>query len=244
MPPKQGSAGLQSSVVDALGQEIVDGLVPAGHRYTLDELCERFGFSRTTARDASGVLEALGLLRPRRKVGLEVQPQSCWAVVHPRVVSLRLHGARADEAYSEIAELRAGVEPIAAASAAQRATPEDRAKLLAAAHALRDAATRRDVSAYRAAEQDFHSLLLSIGGNSLFGGMRGVITEVVLHRVGHRLTDEEAVRELVGAHMKLAEAIHEGRATDAARHARRAAGSLPDLPRTRLPAMDARDILG
>ena len=66
------ASALTLKVLDEIGRDIVAGTIPAGSVLLLDDLIERTGVSRTVARDAVKVLEAQGLVLPRRHVGIEV----------------------------------------------------------------------------------------------------------------------------------------------------------------------------
>ncbi|MCT3011354.1 GntR family transcriptional regulator, partial [Propionibacterium freudenreichii] len=58
------------SVDRELGIEIIDGVWAVGEARALEEIQERFNVSRTVAREAARQLEAMGLARPRRRLGL------------------------------------------------------------------------------------------------------------------------------------------------------------------------------
>ncbi|NAZ87086.1 FadR/GntR family transcriptional regulator, partial [Kineococcus indalonis] len=81
---------LHTGVLDALGGEIASGGLPAGSVLGLEPLAERFGVSRTVVREAVRVLESLGFVESRRRVGVTVQPRERWSVLDPRVVRWRL----------------------------------------------------------------------------------------------------------------------------------------------------------
>lgn len=68
-------ADRQEQALDELGREIVDGTVAAGYRYTIDGMQDRFSLTRSSARDVMHQLEVLGLVTPRRSVGVVVNPQ-------------------------------------------------------------------------------------------------------------------------------------------------------------------------
>ena len=84
------SAPLLSTVLDTMGADIVSGTLAAGERFTLTDLCARFGVSRTVAREAMRALEHLGMVSSSRRVGITVLPISEWAVYDPAIISWRL----------------------------------------------------------------------------------------------------------------------------------------------------------
>ena len=66
-------ATLTSRALDALRAAIVDGRLEAGERYSVAQLAERFGVSRTPVREALLVLERQGVVRLERNLGVRVQ---------------------------------------------------------------------------------------------------------------------------------------------------------------------------
>ncbi|MGH3950638.1 MAG: hypothetical protein ACRDSE_16225, partial [Pseudonocardiaceae bacterium] len=51
---------------------------------------DRHGVSRTVARETMRVLESMGLVVSRRRVGITVRPLGEWNVFDPRVIWWRL----------------------------------------------------------------------------------------------------------------------------------------------------------
>jgi DNA-binding FadR family transcriptional regulator len=105
---------LTDSVLDMIGRQITGGELPVGHVLTLDQIQHRFEVSRTVARETMRLLESLGLVTSRRRVGITVQPQSSWNVFDPRVIWWRLSGPHRDAQLRTLTELRIAVEPLAA----------------------------------------------------------------------------------------------------------------------------------
>ena len=65
-------ATLTSRALEALRAAIVDGRLEAGERYSVAQLAERFGVSRTPVREALLVLERQGVVRFERNRGVRV----------------------------------------------------------------------------------------------------------------------------------------------------------------------------
>ncbi|MBD4633938.1 GntR family transcriptional regulator, partial [Xanthomonas citri pv. citri] len=91
----------------------------------LEELDSEFGVSRSVTREAVKLLEALHVVRARRRIGIVVTEESAWDVSSPAVIEWFLSGPRRDEVISWISELRSAVEPLAVELAAKRATREE-----------------------------------------------------------------------------------------------------------------------
>lgn len=109
-------------VLDALGRAIVGGEIAPGASLTLEDVQSRHGVSRTLARDCVRTLESLGVVESRRRVGIVVRPRETSSALAPQVVRWQLdvdpHGPK----LGALTELRAAIEPVAAAAAARRAT--------------------------------------------------------------------------------------------------------------------------
>ena len=97
-----------------------------GQVLTLDGVSAQHGLSRSVAREAISVLESMGMVESRRRVGITIQPAQKWNVCDPRLIRWRLEaGDRAAQLVS-LSELRRGFEPAAAALAARRADRTDK----------------------------------------------------------------------------------------------------------------------
>ncbi|NKY07937.1 FadR family transcriptional regulator, partial [Cellulomonas hominis] len=78
-PPHRARGGavgvevLHSTVLEVIGSEITAGALPEGSVLTLEQIQQRFAVSRTVARETMRMLEHLGLVTSRRRVGLEPQ---------------------------------------------------------------------------------------------------------------------------------------------------------------------------
>ena len=174
-------AQLHHAALDAIGQEIVDGVRPVGSVLTLADLEQRFVVSRTVAREIMRILESLGMVRSRRRVGITIRPRSSWNVLDPLVIRWRLRGDEHDRVLLDVTELRAALQPMAAELAARNATAEQRSRLVQLADDIVRHSRRPDEEALAEAEMDFHALLLRATANELFAGFSEVV------RLVHRL---------------------------------------------------------
>ena len=70
-PHEPSAEPLLTSILDTLGEQIVSGALEPGHTFTLQDLSNRFGISRTVAREVMRALEQLGLVSSSRRVGIK-----------------------------------------------------------------------------------------------------------------------------------------------------------------------------
>ncbi|MCK2216025.1 FCD domain-containing protein [Actinomadura sp. ATCC 31491] len=209
--------GLHGQVVDHLGRALAAGELRAGQVLRLEDVQERYGVSRTVAREAVRVLESKRLVTSRPRVGVTVRPADAWNRYDPQVIRWRLASPGAGDQLRELAELRAAVEPAAAALAAARAGEEHRRELVAAARALTGAARAGDREGFVAADAAFHRVLLAASGNGMFAQLAAVTEELLTSRRELRLLPDPLATAAVLRHLDAAEAVAAGRADEAAR---------------------------
>lgn len=202
--------GLHDPVLDAIGLEIACGATPAGHVLTLDGIQERFGVSRTVAREAMRVLESMGLVRSRRRVGITVQPAEAWNAFDPKVIWWRLSGSDRDAQLRSLTELRIAVEPFAAGAAALGASAAQRSRLVAVAAELRALGGAADQDGFMERDVEFHTLLLRSGGNEMFAALADVVAAVLRGRTRLGLMPHRPAPEALDLHEDVARAVAEG----------------------------------
>jgi DNA-binding FadR family transcriptional regulator len=171
---------LHANLVDALGAGIVSGHLAPGQVLNLDGVSAEHGVSRSVAREAIRVLESMGMVASRRRVGITIQPAVKWNMFDPRLIRWRLGaGDRAAQLVS-LSELRRGFEPVAAALAARRADPHQ-CRIMAAA--------------------------VSDSGNEMFRALTDVVAEVLSGRTHHGMMPERPNTEAIALHDEVARAI-------------------------------------
>ncbi|MFE0687252.1 FCD domain-containing protein [Streptomyces sp. JH002] len=202
-------------VLDTLGLEITSGVLPEGCVLTLDAIQERFGVSRTVARETMRLLESKGLVVSRRRVGITVQPAGSWQVYDPRVIWWRLEGPGRDSQLRSLTELRIAVEPLAAAAAAKHAGPAERARLVELATAMRPLGEAGRLEPFNHLDVELHSLVLSASGNEMFAALTDVVAAVLRGRTQLGLMPDRPVPEALDLHEAVALAVAEARHQDA-----------------------------
>jgi DNA-binding FadR family transcriptional regulator len=208
---------LHAGVLDALGQEIVSGTVAPGDVLRIDQLDARFGVSRSVVREAVRVLDSMGLVETRRRLGVRVRPREQWNLFDPRVIRWRLAGPGREDQLVSLGELRRGFEPVAAELAAQRATPDQCRAMAAAVIEMTVHAKAGDLEADLRADQEFHATMLQASGNEMLGALSTVVDEVLAGRTHHDLMPHSPNPAAIRLHSDVANAIGEGDADTAHR---------------------------
>ncbi|GAB2732072.1 FCD domain-containing protein [Salinifilum aidingensis] len=202
-------------MLDTIGREITGGQLPTGHVLTLDVLEERFGVSRTVARESMRILQSMGLVTSRRRVGITVQPRESWNVFDPRVIWWRLAGEGRDAQLRSLTELRIAVEPLAAASAARNASGEVRSRVVELSAAMRARGEAGELDEFLEVDVEFHTALLRASGNEMFEALADVVAVVLRGRTQLGLMPHQPVSQALALHEQVAEAVADARSDDA-----------------------------
>ena len=158
----QDAASVRANVVQALREAILSGALKPGDRLSDAKLCEDYGVSRTSIREALRYLESeklITILRNRRACIARVTPQQATTIY----------------------ELLAALLGDAAALLAGTATTRTMQQLRAVKFALGTACHGRDATETRRNLSQFHSLILDACGDT-------VLSEVgsnLLARIGY-----------------------------------------------------------
>lgn len=201
------SGGLHGRVVEVLGHEISAGVHPPGAVLRTEELEQRFGISRSVAREVVRTLASIRLVVGRQRVGIVVRPRAEWNTFDPALIRWLLAADRAKQVKT-LVELRTAVEPVAAGAAAQRASAEETARLVTLSERMAATARVGDLDSFLEADIAFHSLVLSASGNEMFAQLHEVVEEVLRWRTGQGLMPEHPKPVAVRLHCEIAECIH------------------------------------
>ncbi|MFN3614799.1 MAG: FadR/GntR family transcriptional regulator, partial [Rubrimonas sp.] len=199
--------GVARVAVEALGRRIVnDVYAPGSLMPTEPELAASLGVSRATVRDAVKVLSGKGLVRTARRYGTRVRPVDEWSLIDGDVVSWHdpAH-PRVRRLFAETTELRAILEPAAAALAARRAGPDQLRTLREAAEAMQP--DDQDIAALFAADCRFHVTLLEMTDNSVMRQLRQIIVTMLRVSYEYGVIDPRNARVSREGHIAVAEAI-------------------------------------
>ncbi|WP_017604734.1 FadR/GntR family transcriptional regulator [Nocardiopsis alkaliphila] len=201
---------LHNRVLAVLGPAIAAGEYTTGHTFTLSGLEQDFGVSRTVAREAVRVLESMGLVVSRPRTGIRVRPRRDWSVFDPQLIRWRLAGAGRMEQLRSLNELRAAVEPGAAALAAERGPADERAQLAILAEQMTLTGRAGELDTFLELDVTFHRRVLELSGNEMLSGLAEVVTEVLVGRTSYDLMPHRPRPEALRLHTAVAQAIRDG----------------------------------
>jgi len=206
-------------IVRVLGSEILMGVhPPAANMPPEPDLLNRFQVSRTVLREVMKTLAAKGMVISKTRVGTRVLDPVNWNFFDAEVLSWKVADGMDAEFRRHLVEIRRGVEPRAAALAAERATDEDAEELRRCIAAMRVRGhTQRS---FAEADLQFH---LAVGGaskNPLMRSMAAVIEAALLasFSLSSPLEVRERQDEVTDAHERIVDAIvaHDAAAAAAA----------------------------
>jgi DNA-binding FadR family transcriptional regulator len=159
---------MAARLLETLGPAIVRGDY-AERPFPIEaEAVELFGVSRTVIREAIKSLAAKGMVESRPRVGQRVQPSEKWNILDSDVLRWISGAPNPDSFLREIAELRKGIEPLAAGLAAQAGTAASLSMIESAFFDLKQADTEMAAMAlYR-----FHESVVLAAGNTIFSKLQ------------------------------------------------------------------------
>jgi DNA-binding FadR family transcriptional regulator len=196
-------------MLDALGRAIVTGEWDGRRFPTEADLAKDHRVSRSVTREAVKMLTAKGLVTARPRTGTTVQPQSSWNLFDPDVLRWLLERKFSLDLLRQFNELRAAIEPAAAALAAQGGAfgaIEAGFERMVAAEQGQDDPLDSDIA--------FHVAVLNACGNPFYMQFRDVVATAL--RTSIRFTNN-----IVGhtaslpAHGAVLDAIRAGRPKEA-----------------------------
>ncbi|MES1190436.1 MAG: FadR/GntR family transcriptional regulator [Steroidobacter sp.] len=219
MTTRSSGRNFTHSIVQELGVNIVTGVYSGKNPFPVEEeLCRRFGASRTVLREAVKMLTAKGLLSARPRQGTWVQPESNWNLLDPDILRWMLERKYSSSLLVQFSEVRLAIEPQAAALASKSAGAEEK-------QAVRDAIER--MRAAERGEDDplesdiaFHVAVLRATRNPFYINLTELTATAL--RFSIRTTNRYKGVRLANVtdHKKVADAIIAGRpmvASDAMR---------------------------
>jgi len=176
MPSLSGSS-LHHQVMDRLGRLIVSPEYgPGATLPNEEELCERFGVSRTALREAVKGLSAKGMLEARPRTGTRVRPREQWSLFDADVLGWLCSRGVDRELGRHLMVMRGILEPAAASLAARACSEAQLVVLQQAFKAMADAAC---IDEWVVADLAFHQAILHATGNPLLISLGGIVASAL-----------------------------------------------------------------
>jgi DNA-binding FadR family transcriptional regulator len=197
-------------VAERLRELIVSGAVKAGHRLPNEtELCQQFGTSRSTIREALRLLAAQGLVRAKRgaRGGISVAAPTPREVMSYLDTSLGLMAGVGELSAEELLEARALIEVAAAGAAAQDADPAQIGELRSCIPAEPSSLSRDDLFEMNLA---FHGAILRASHNRLLELLAEPIFMTLRRRFLAGVPSRGYFREVLDDHSAVVDAIEAG----------------------------------
>lgn len=208
-----GNLGTQ--VATLIARRIVAGEMPPGATLPTEaELCQAYGVSRTTVREALKRLQGKGLVAGTTRAGTSVLPMERWNQFDQDLLTLRLEAGADADLLEELYQIRTCFEPEACRLAAANACPDDHVRIGAAFERMADLRTRPPLMIE--ADLDFHRAIIDATHNRFFvtlGAALGVALRVSFSLLQHR--GDMPLDELE-MHRRIRDSIAAGRGNEAA----------------------------
>ncbi|MFF9869093.1 MULTISPECIES: GntR family transcriptional regulator [unclassified Streptomyces] len=213
------------SVCTAIRDDIVSGVFERGGRLTEEQLARRYGVSRVPVREALRTLESEGFVTTRRHIG------AC--VAEPT-----------EQEAADLLEIRALLEPLGAARAAQRRTEAHLKVLRGLVRLGQERARRGRGEDLRSLGGWFHETLAQASGSP---GLTALLTQL-RHKIAWMYVVEESAQpvEEWAEHGAIVDAVARGDAERAraltALHAERSRGAHRLRVRTSQPDVNTASV--
>lgn len=198
---------LSETLADRLRKQIEREQLRDGQLFMTEaEVAEKYGVSRTVAREAVGRLRAIGLLEGRQRKGLIVRNPDPVQLFSSTLPAL----AHSEQQLTELARLRYVLEVGAIELAVKQATAPQIDQLLNIADQFKQLEQGPTAAAKeRELDLQFHSLLLEMTGSALIAGMQRVLVDF-FHTIVVPTSPDATTRQRVAwEHQELASAIRD-----------------------------------
>ncbi|WP_420822864.1 FadR/GntR family transcriptional regulator [Sphingomonas solaris] len=213
-PARGTGRRLHGAIARKLGTAILAGEFAPGSLLSSEvEFSEALGVSRGAYREAVQVLTAKGLVESRPKAGTRILPRERWNLLDPEVLAWAFAGEPDVHFVHNLFELRAVVEPAAAAFAAERRNRDDLKLMKDALANMRRHSLATDAG--RAADRDFHDAILRATGNDAMMALSASIGAAVNWTTQYKQRARGLPRNAIPDHAKVYEAILAGDAAAA-----------------------------
>lgn len=188
---------LARKILDELATAIVNGELVPGSLYSVHDLADRLGVSRTPVREALIQLGERGMVRFERNRGV-------------RILQTSLHDLE------EVFAIRLLLEVPATYRAVTQRTPSLIKELGSQLKTMRAAATRHDEATFMAADRRFHEIINQASGNLRLARYVDSLRDMVLLRGALTVDRSRSFDDILAEHEEIYRFIEAGKAAEAA----------------------------
>jgi DNA-binding FadR family transcriptional regulator len=206
--PRQRSTGrrLRGAVANKLGVAILSGRYAPGETLSGEiAFASELDVSRGAYREAIQVLTAKGLVESRPKTGTRVLPRQRWNLLDPDVLAWAFTGEPDPQLVRSLFELRAIIEPAAAALSAVRRDGADLKRMRDALTAMRRLTLATEQG--RQADREFHKAMLESTRNDAMVVLSASIGAAVNWTTQYKQRSRALPRDPIPDHVRVFDAI-------------------------------------
>ena len=197
---------MTEKTTNAMKADILSGNYEEGEKYLSEsEVCNKFGVSRTTVREAMRILQAIGFLelKPGKGAFVAVCDES-------KLNKLAMESIFSKEDdYLELSEVRMGIEPMVAKYAAERADEDELFRLYGILAFFEKAYQAGDVTGMIEADEKFHDTLAECAHNEVYVKLYEQLSESLKDCKGKLFAIENNGKSAIAEHKAIADAIAE-----------------------------------
>lgn len=198
---------LSDKVTQELGRAIISGEYSNDSGFPSEaKMCEDYGVSRTSIREAVKMLGAKGLITSRPRKGIVVEPASKWNLYDTSVLKWMLESSPSLLVLREFLQMRMAIEPQAAALAAQFATDEQIKQIEKALIAMEAAGSDPTLSLHEA-DIAFHTSILAASNNRFILQLRDFVSTALNVSIQHTTPAKGSIKAIIEEHDKVYRAI-------------------------------------
>ncbi len=213
---------LSQQLSTLLAAEIVSGRIGVGEAFpSSEEIVNRFGVSRTVAREMVQTLAMLGMVSVHHGKRTEVCAEEDWDILSSVVQEALRREGKAEPLLHDLYEFRLLIEPQAAGWMAEYGRPAELDLLCQLASEMEElAAAELSAHGFMAADRSFHHLVTRASGNRVLAAVSRDIREVIGTLWGFSTLDSSDSSQVAEQHRRIADAVAErdSRAAAAAMH--------------------------
>ncbi|MDP5029699.1 MAG: FadR family transcriptional regulator [Paraglaciecola sp.] len=198
---------LSDKVTQELGRAIISGEYSNDSGFPSEaKMCEDYGVSRTSIREAVKMLGAKGLITSRPRKGIVVEPASKWNLYDTSVLKWMLESSPSLFVLREFLQMRMAIEPQAAALAAQFATDEQIKQIEQALKGMEAAGSDPTLSLHEA-DIAFHTSILAASNNRFILQLRDFVSTALNVSIQHTTPAKGSIKAIIEEHDKVYRAI-------------------------------------